>query len=409
MNITEMAQIKSFLGVPIFTKEGALFGTLCAFDTHRFFSFTPEHVTLLQTFSTFLTYVIDLEDSKAKVERDLDRLTTKTQLVLQSITEGVIGIDLNGKITFCNPSAAALLGYSSEEIMDTMSIGQVSVHLSQRLEETIEDTSAFLLKNGGEIPVEFVCTPIYDKEFRIGAVLTFKDITERRKNEELALKSEKLALAGQLAAGIAHEIRNPLTAIKGFLTLIDSGSYDKRYTQIMSSEINRIELILTELLMLAKPQVVNYKRTDICLLLKEVISLLETQAIIKNVSIHHEVIENLWVYCEPNQIKQVFINLIKNALDALPKGGWIQIDNLVENHTVQITVTDNGVGIPPSTLKRLGQPFYTTKEKGTGLGLMVSNNIIANHDGKLVFDSRLNEGTTVKVTLPLYKDSKPNS
>ena len=239
-----------------------------------------------------------------------------------------------------------------------------------------------------------------------GWAVILRDITDKKQSEELLIRSEKLSIAGQLAAGIAHEIRNPITAIKGFVQLMKSGIVEKKmYLDIMASEIERIEMILSELLILAKPQIIQTERRDIRMLLAQVTTLLDTQAIIDNVQIITEFDPEIPpILCDENQLKQVCINFIKNAIEAMPTGGniVIQVTSKKENpNHILLRFTDQGCGIPEHILSKLGEPFYTTKEKGTGLGFMVSKRIIENHNGEIAVFSEENKGTTIEVSLPI--------
>jgi PAS domain S-box-containing protein len=229
-----------------------------------------------------------------------------------------------------------------------------------------------------------------------------RDISERKKNEELLINSEKLYVAGQLAAGIAHEIRNPLTSLKGFLQLIASGRKEKAvYYEIMNSELDRIADIVSELLMLSKPQVYELSYHDARQMMKETVTLLETQAILHNIAIETDFgPDPLWVYGVENQVKQVFINVIKNAIEAMADGGAIRIGLTRESDSVLIRITDEGPGIDRDQLSKIGQPFYTTKVKGTGLGLMVSYKIVDNHQGRIDVHSELGKGTTFEIRFP---------
>lgn len=232
---------------------------------------------------------------------------------------------------------------------------------------------------------------------------TVQDITVQKQTEELLRKTEKLHVAGQLAAGIAHEIRNPLTALKGFVKLMCHANEESklRYYHIMQEEFNRIELILGELLILAKPQAVAYMPHDPLLILEEVIQLLNTEAIMNNVEIFLNGDTNLpQVKCERNQIKQVFVNVIKNAIEAMPLGGILSVTAYVHGGDVVLKFADQGQGISEDRLPRIGEPFYTTKEKGTGLGMMVSFTIIEEHHGVINYQSKLGVGTTVHIQLP---------
>ncbi len=236
--------------------------------------------------------------------------------------------------------------------------------------------------------------------------IIIRDITERKKTQELLLNSEKLNVAGQLAAGIAHEVRNPLTSIKGFLQLmkVQLDSSNKTYFDIIQAEIDRIELILNELLVLAKPHELKVETVELITLIENVKTLIDTQAIINNIQI--ETIyncKNVMINGDKNQLKQVFINILKNAIEAMPQGGGITIE--VKEHSfnmVKLFFKDTGKGMPLHILKRVGEPFFTTKEGGTGLGIMISKQIIDHHDGTIHFWSD-QQGTIIEVILPLAK------
>jgi two-component system, sporulation sensor kinase A len=183
-------------------------------------------------------------------------------------------------------------------------------------------------KNGELLNALLTISPILDgKGNKKGWSVSLRDITQSKKAQEHLQNSEKLSVAGQLAAGIAHEIRNPITSIKGFIQLMKSGFGEKQeYFDIITSEIERIELILSELLILAKPQSIKFKRNDIRVLLSQVTTLLDSQAILNNVQFATEFKPGIThIYCDENQLKQVFINFIKNSIESMPKGGRITI------------------------------------------------------------------------------------
>jgi PAS domain S-box-containing protein len=242
---------------------------------------------------------------------------------------------------------------------------------------------------------------------RKGLVVIGRDITERKKAEEALRKAETLSVVGQLAAGVAHEIRNPLTAIKGFVQLYRSKAGEhQEFFDIMLSEVDRIEYIISEFLILAKPQSVTYNQTDLVQLLHNTIALFNTQAILKNVQIFTQFEDNIPIIpCVENQLKQVFINLLKNATEAMPEGGVVNIHvSMADDDHVKICFIDQGCGIPENRMSKLGQPFYTTKEKGTGLGLMVSYKIIEDHQGSIKVYSNVEVGTRFEVILPVTKN-----
>lgn len=353
----------------------------------------------------------------------LEKLRYKNELILNSAGEGIFGLDQHGFITFCNPAAAGMLGYTIEDLIGkdahdilhylktdgfhyTREQGPIYQALANGINHHITD-GVFWRQGGSFFPVEYVSTPIEEQGRIVGAVVTFKDITERKRTEEFIRKTEKLSVVGQLAAGVAHEIRNPLTALKGFVQLLHSETATNHdYFEVMLSEIDRINLIVNEFLFLAKPQVVNFQPKDLRPILKNIISLLDAQAILYNVRIVTDFVQDLPpVNCDENQLKQVFINILKNSMEAMPKGGEIGIEvKLAGPNQVLVRFADQGLGIPEDQLPKLGEPFYTTKEKGTGLGLMVSYKIIEAHQGKIHIASQMSKGTTVDIILPIRKD-----
>lgn len=285
-------------------------------------------------------------------------------------------------------------------------VGPVKQAVQRCLEgDTYDTLLRMLLPSGKAIQLHTIGSLIYDEAGEplclFGMV---QNISEKKEAEELLRKSEKLSAAGQLAAGIAHEIRNPLTALKGFAKLLLRAENESRvrYFNIMQSEFDRIELILGELLLLAKPQTPQYKMNHLGHIIQEVVELLSTQANLGNVLIDLEMENELpLLYCEANQLKQVFVNVIKNGIEAMPGGGRLKIRLYLEEGCLCVLFTDGGKGMHSGQLERVGEPFYTTKDKGTGLGMLVSFNIIDEHRGTILYNSQIDIGTTVKIKLPL--------
>ncbi|WP_350340450.1 ATP-binding protein [Paenibacillus sp. CCS19] len=233
---------------------------------------------------------------------------------------------------------------------------------------------------------------------------TLLDVTESKLSEQRMIQSEKLSVIGQLAAGVAHEIRNPLTALKGFTQLLHkSANGNQRYYEMMLTELERINYIVGEFMVLSRPgqlsQLVSYR---IGRMLEDIVPIMESQAILTNVVIQVEEQPNVPnVLCEVNQIKQVLVNLMKNAIEAMPAGGTLQVCvQEDEAKDVLIEIVDQGVGIPQQVIDRLGEPFYTTKPSGTGLGLTVCFKIIQAHGGILSLRSEPAKGTVATIRLP---------
>jgi len=215
-------------------------------------------------------------------------------------------------------------------------------------------------------------------------------------------QKEKLAVIGQMATAIAHEIKNPLSSLKGFTQLQqEKDKEDDQYYSIMLSEIDRINAIVTNLLILGRPNsgvksVKNQRE-----IIEYVLLMIEPHADRLNVKIKLDLTDNPMLMCDENQLKQVFINLVQNAIESMPEGGIVNITSQVDKDFTTIYIKDKGCGIEPDKLQKLGEPFYTTKENGNGLGLMVTRKIIEEHNGQFFIKSELNKGTTVEVILPV--------
>ncbi|WP_413375906.1 ATP-binding protein [Alkalihalobacillus sp. 1P02AB] len=231
----------------------------------------------------------------------------------------------------------------------------------------------------------------------------FVDMTQEKENENMLIRSEKLQIAGELAASIAHELRNPLTSIKGFFHMLKNAGVEKEmYYTIIEDELSRIEQISAELLTLAKPHSENRKNHNLVQIIEEIKVLLTSEANMKSIELVFESHDKqLSIYCEETKIKQVFINLIKNAIEAMDSPGKIVIKAAQIKETIQVQVIDQGCGISEELINKIGEPFYTTKEQGTGIGLMVCYQIIGNHGGTIDIESSIENGTIFTVTLPV--------
>jgi signal transduction histidine kinase len=225
-------------------------------------------------------------------------------------------------------------------------------------------------------------------------------------NEELRQK-EKLAVIGQMAAAIGHEIRNPLASLKGFTQLQQERSPNSNnFYPIMIQEIDRINSIVNDLMYLGKPKSLQFEKANIEEIIAYTLSITQQQAERQKVNIE-TVMEGPLppIECDDKQLKQVFINLIKNATEAMPDGGKIRIHiKVLKDKRMLISVEDEGCGIEDENILNIGEPFYTTKKDGTGLGLMVTNQIISDHKGQFKIESHIGIGTKVTVLLPINQN-----
>jgi len=349
---------------------------------------------------------------------DLKLLNNELKIISYAIDHSpsiVVIADPDGVIRYVNPKFTQQTQYGKDDLAD-MRLQQLS-----RWEQSNESADEVwakvrrgrkwtgqlpcMRKDGSSYWEELSLIPVHNDDGELIHVLKVAaDITDQKKSEELLRKSEMLSAVGQLAAGIAHEIRNPLTSLKGFTKLIGTGRSNAKYLRIMTTELERIESIISELLMLSKQKPNDFLPHEINEILSDVKLLLDPQAILNNVDIAVELDPTLPpVFCNPNELKQVFINLLKNGIESMPRGGklLVRTEN-VRDHKIRICIVDEGVGIPKEALARIGEPFYTTKEKGTGLGLMICYQIIETLQGTLRFESEPGAGTTVEIVLPAY-------
>ena len=348
---------------------------------------------------------------RRKMEKDLRESEQKFRKIFDNAMDGIILWDNKCNIIDANPNARKVLKLSKEELMENYLENFIRYNQLQVLKDHWKDCpdseelsgEVSVEDDGGMQIIEYSAK----KNVIEGLHMTiFRNITEKREMEDQLRKSDTLTVVGELAAGIAHEIRNPMTALKGFIQLLQNSMKDEQYAMyfdVITSELKRIESIITEFLVLAKPQAISYQRKSVTVIMKETLDLLSAQASLDNVQFETSIENGLpEIYCEPNQLKQVFINILKNAIEVMPKGGTVSVLlSKVEEEQVLISIMDEGSGIPEDKLKKLGEPFYTTKDRGTGLGLMVSYKIVEEHNGTIEVNSELGKGTTFHIKLPI--------
>lgn len=339
--------------------------------------------------------------------------------VINGTSDAIHTMDMDGRIISTNRAFEELYGWSAREVIGNMPYLVPATALKQEEERldairngaVLPPIETVRLKRDGTIVEVSVSTSVIRDEdgYPHSFIHVSRDMTERNRMEELLRQSEKLTTVGQLAAGVAHEIRNPLTTLKGFLQL----QQEKQllvplHIELMLSELERINLIVSEFLILAKPQAVHFQEKDVRFILGDVVSLLDSQAHLFDIQFSATFSNHpAKVHCEENQLKQVFINIVKNAIEAMPDGGVISLELRNTLESVFIIITDQGEGIPADMLPKLGEPFFTNKETGTGLGLMISQRIIQAHKGHLEIQSKVGQGTTVMIKLPAAEENTP--
>ncbi|WP_223805942.1 ATP-binding protein [Ornithinibacillus gellani] len=367
-------------------------------------------------------YKLDMELMASENEHDLPFKSSLSSLpknmlkwIEQSSNELIVVSNQKGRIEFISPSVKWLLGFNQEDLIglpwkdlvyeadasDISAIYDKNCKKAQQFKVQVRKNNDRLLY------CECKAGNFYDehsnRNYYIGIL---SDITEKKEVEEMMIRSEKMSIAGQLAAGIAHEIRNPLTAIKGFLQLLQAGVNRKdAYYKIMIDEIEKIETITSELLFISKPVTHHMQRESVNQMILDVISLLKPEAKLKDIEILCRQKQDAFIYCDRSQIKQVLINLVKNAIEAMDAAGMIIVHVHPNETGIFLDVIDEGNGVPKEAIHKLGEPFFTTKKNGTGLGLMITKQILQRHDAALQIINNMEKGSTFRISFPIKDET----
>jgi two-component system sporulation sensor kinase B len=242
-----------------------------------------------------------------------------------------------------------------------------------------------------------------------GAYLVVYLVEKMQENARIRIelqRAEKLNTVSELAASIAHEIRNPMTTARGFMQLLSEeeviGDKQRGYINMVIEELDRAHKIINNYLMFAKPKMEKTEAIDIAAQMNHIVDVISPYALINGVTIYHQYDNKLYVYGDRQQLTQALVNILKNGVEAMPQGGRLRIKIHKAGSSVQIDITDDGVGMTEEEIKRLGYPYYSTKENGTGLGMMVSFRIIGMMRGKIRVTSEKGKGTCFSVILPMY-------
>ncbi|WP_185907949.1 ATP-binding protein [Psychrobacillus soli] len=340
----------------------------------------------------------------------------KFEHIFQFFSNGLLFVDEQGIVLEMNSQMEEILQADKSKI-----IGFNAIKLLDLLDMSYESKKAFiaeLIRFGqaelfcemqtflGEL--KYIHMKVSKQEDTNVYLTEIHDESEKIHMKKRLNHTESLSTIGQLAASIAHEIRNPMTSLKGFTQLLQQTTNEdgKRYLAVINEEIKRMEEILTEFLEVSKPTNNEFEYIELKELLLEVVNFMAPQALLKNI----EVSTSLQTECtckvlgDRNLIKQVFMNSIKNAIEAMPKGGNIYITvSCTEKKDVCIEIRDQGQGIEAAQLDKIFDPFFTTKSGGTGLGLSHSSQVIKSHGGTIEVESKVEVGTSFKFILPLQK------
>jgi two-component system sensor histidine kinase HydH len=334
--------------------------------------------------------------------------------VVASLPVGLIATDKDGRIAFYNSAAEGITGLDLAQARGKESDTVLPRHLcglkeSLELGESISEKEMECEFTENKIvPVSISASKIINEEDQfVGQVLIIRDLGEVRRLQDEIRRTEKLAAIGGLAAGVAHEIRNPLSSIKGIASYykdkFEDGSEDKEMAGVMIEEVDRLSRVISELLEFARPTKLNLKPSNLNELLKHSARLIEQEATAKNVQVQMDLNpDSVRADVDPDRLTQCFLNLYLNALQVMENGGQLTIRSSTRgDDSVVIDIKDNGAGISPDDLGKIFDPYYTTKPKGTGLGLPIVHKIIEAHQGQVKVRSTVGQGTVFSIILPL--------
>jgi two-component system sensor histidine kinase AtoS len=378
-----------------------------------------------------------LEDANRELRHRLEELAdlkSYTDNILASMTNGLVTVDLDGRVVTLNPAAELMTGFFAGEATGRYctDVFAGTPQLGEILMETISSRAAYpglavtlRRRNGRTLSVEISAAPLKGGEGKdLGVIAVMRDLTVVRELENRLRRSDRLAALGSLAAGLAHEIKNPLTSLLTFSRHLtrrfDDEQFRAKFQSVVPHELQRINGIVERLLELARPSRLSFAAVRLPALLERVVDLCAHELDSRGVRLTREYARDLpAIWADADALHQSLVNLVRNALDAMPAGGrlilrvgWAGTDDIVvtggrspaAGRRVQIEVEDSGVGIAPEAADRVFNPFFSTKETGTGLGLALTHKMIEDHGGVIDFRAAPGGGTIFRIALPLFPD-----
>lgn len=361
----------------------------------------------------------ELEVSEVKIKEQsgkIQALSELNDLIVENAASGIISVDRSGKINYANASAERILsendlkGLKFEKVIPS-AVGILNeLHSSQRFE------LAYQNYKGEQLELELIASPLHESEsVQRGYVCLIQDYTELKRLQFSLRQKEKLAAVGQLAAGIAHEIRNPLASISGSIQLLAQGGElkgeDQRLMRIVVREIDRLNTLISEFLVFVRPESIPDEPVSVGEVVKDVLDLVKVN---EQLNLDFEPISELHdkqiVFGHRDKLKQAILNMVINGVQALENETEpsLQLRTYDDQDKVIFVLKDNGCGMSAETAKRIFEPFHTTKSKGTGLGMAITHKILESHGATVFVDSEVNQGTTFTVEFPIVDNSLPD-
>lgn len=409
--------IRSLMAIPLIVHDEVV-GVL---DVHGYAPnlYTEEHVRILSVIASQAAALY-------KELEALSALASYTDNILRSIAAGVLTLDRDGRVLTWNKAAEDIIQIPAHEavgqhftaLVERIGISEADKQkLTSVIKSVIETGEKFLGYKQeyhplGEEPVYVNMNIAQLRDHTgetLGLVIIFEDITKEILMEQEMRRISELAAVGQLAATIAHELRNPLSSIKGAAQYLRNEYEDhtavREFLDIIIEEVNVLNKITTEFLDFARPTKVNLRETDVNDVLFRTVQFMQLDIQRQNVEVSQHFAYDLpKIMADERQLEQVFRNMVLNAVQAMPDGGKLTISTQAAKNGVRITISDTGMGIPERDLNQIFVPFFTTKTKGTGLGLAIVQKVIANHGGSISVKSTVGKGTRFEILLPVCSD-----
>ncbi|WP_041294011.1 two-component system sensor histidine kinase NtrB [Ignavibacterium album] len=367
---------------------------------------------ILAAISIIVLSIIFTNQNLKSISDEYQRFKTFASSVLENMSEAVIVFNKQGIISFINSSAEKLFNISAEDYLNKELYdlnNSVSETFLKKISLNENKSFEFDISINNEIKTLFCSlSELTEEKSDSNYIAVIRDITEVKILEEEARRNEKLSAMGELASGVAHEIRNPINAIgmiaqrlnKEFTPNENEQEY-KKITGLLRSEVNRINKIITQFLNYAKPLELKISQIRCSDFFEEIYQLFIPQANQKNIKFIKQGDDNLMVRFDADLIKQSLMNIIQNAFDAVNEKGEVLLKYYQSGNHFIIEISDNGFGIPPELQKKIFDLYFTTKKDGNGLGLSIAQKIINQHNGTITISSKINQGTTFKISLPI--------
>jgi two-component system sensor histidine kinase HydH len=344
----------------------------------------------------------------------LSRITIFSEAVVKNMPIGLIALDDQGKIVTCNEKAQAVLEVACSDALGKQAMTLLPAPLKKILAE-LPESGGFLERDiqlifaeGKEHTWEAIAAGLMDEGIPAGRILLIRDVTAIRQMENEVTRSRHLNSIGSLAAGVAHEIRNPLSSIKGFAVYfkerLSGNKEDEQMADVMIQETERLNRVISQLIEFARPLELKKEKVQFVELVQHTVKLIAADAQKNKISVEIDAVADLpEVEVDPDKIKQVLLNIFLNSLAALKDGGKLIIALELKADNLTVIISDNGAGIKKLDLLRIYDPYFTSKPAGTGLGLAVVQKIMEAHGGKINVESTAGQGTKVFLFFPLTK------